>query len=69
LRRHAVIGYILKMKKALLFLLVILMTWDPLWAILGVKPLLPWQVEDVSRSGGQDVLHRPNIFGFTCPAH
>lgn len=47
---------LLNVKKVLLFLLVILITWDLLWALLGVKPLLPWRVGEISGGNRQDVL-------------
>jgi rhodanese-related sulfurtransferase len=35
------------MKKLLVFFLFILLAWDFLWGLLGVKPLFPWQLQEI----------------------
>ncbi|MDI6853708.1 MAG: rhodanese-like domain-containing protein [Deltaproteobacteria bacterium] len=44
------------MKKAFLFLLVFLAVWDAGWALVGVKPLFPWQLEEEYRRGNPDLV-------------
>jgi rhodanese-related sulfurtransferase len=44
------------MKKLFLFLLFFLVAWDVGWALVGVKPLFPWQLEEEYRRGNPDLV-------------
>lgn len=34
------------MEILLVIFLLLVLAWDPLWALLGVKPLFPWQLQE-----------------------
>jgi len=45
------------MKKLLFFILVILVGWEVFWALMGVKPLYPWELQEkMARTPGELVL-------------
>ena len=44
------------MKKLLPLLLVFLLAWDAGWALVGVKPLFPWQLQEEYRKGQPDLV-------------
>lgn len=43
------------MKKILLLLLLFFAAWDVAWALVGVKPLFPWQLDEEYRK------HKPDL--------
>jgi rhodanese-related sulfurtransferase len=44
------------MKRILLFLLLFFVAWDVGWALMGVKPLFPWQLEEEYRRRNPDLV-------------
>jgi rhodanese-related sulfurtransferase len=44
------------MKKLLFFLLLLVVGWDLLWALLGVKALFPWQLSEKRAQDPSDLV-------------
>lgn len=44
------------MDLVLLFLLVLVLGWDPFWALLGVRPLFPWQLHEKMTRDSADLV-------------
>lgn len=56
------------MKKLLPILVLFLVAWDAGWALVGVKPLFPWQLEEAYRRHNPDLVlldvRTPTEFGW-----
>ena len=44
------------MRRLFLLVLVLLIAWDVVWALVGVKPLFPWQLEEEYRRQNPDLV-------------
>jgi rhodanese-related sulfurtransferase len=53
----AIIGrkFLIIMKRLLLFFLIIFLGWDALWALMGVTPLFPWQLQEKMKQHPPDL--------------
>jgi len=44
------------MRKLFLLILALIIAWDVIWALVGVKPLLPWQLAEEYRRHNPDLV-------------